>query len=917
VRNTCIVLLALLAATSILAGKPVTVPAEQPAQDRIIVRFRTPVSIEQQDGLVRTGIGEIDALNQRWQVCGVRPLYPGEPNQVARRMGMDRVYVLSASGPIDLEAAVAEYRAASQVEHAEPDYVGHGCATTPNDGSYGAQWALKNTGQSPGGYDAGVAGCDIDAELAWDVERGSRDVVVGHLDSGVDLDHPEFVANFQASVWWRNIYETPGNGTDDDANGYKDDTLGWDFANNDNNPQDDLGHGTHTAGTIGAHSNNSTGVAAVCWYCRIMPVKVIDKYNNFSYANLCSGIYYAVNNGARILNMSLGGTSYSSEMETAINYAWNSGVLPVVAMGNYATDSSVKFYPAALANVIAVGATANDDERMRAGHNGAKKYSVRGSWIDVCAPGNVIYSTLWDDNYKYDWGTSMAAPHVTGTAALMLSRNPDVTNSDIKNILQSTAEDLGAPGFDVDFGHGRINAYQALQQVQRLPGWSLENQLATSGNGCSEADVAAAGLYVHLVYIDRGGSSIGLYYRRSTDGGVTWEPARLLSTMTYNWADFHPQIAASGSTVLVVFHDKRGACNAVYLRQSTDNGATWWRDITISDTGVESSRPDVCTNGDTIHIVWDTGYRRSTNGGSSWDAVNATVSGQAIAYASGKVYVSGHIQVGAAYKLTFRRYNGSSWESAVQFATNGTSWPNPDVAADGNNVYLAWDQELDSDGAPEEIRFRRSTDCGANWGADQRIANIAENYVYRNPRLCAGLGKVHLTWFGDRDKYWSVEVYYKRSANGGASWDNTYRLTYNGNNDFDEMPAVAFGAGTVHVVWDRMANGTKSVYYLRKGVDRAAHNTEGSLAERIEVPEWNVGVGPNPVTTGFATVRLSSLPPVRASVRLYDASGRLVLSQPVSTSSFVLCTSDLCAGVYLLKVDAGTRQKDLKLVVQR
>jgi hypothetical protein len=902
-----------LAATNLLARN--LSPTGQYAPDRIIVKFKVPVSVGRQSGPVRTGIGEIDALNQVWQVAGVRKLCPGATDLLARRMGIDRLYVLETAGPIDVERAVADYSAASTVEYAEPDFAGHACATVPDDPSYGNQWGLKNTGQDPGGYGAGTAGCDIDAELAWDVERGSRDVVIGHLDAGVDLDHPDFVTNYQTSVWWRNIDEIPGNNIDDDSNGFKDDTVGWNFAYSNNNPQDDNGHGTHTAGTIGAHTNNSTGVAGVCWYCQIMPVKVLDSTGFGWYSWWISGIDYAVKNGARLINMSLGGTSYSSALEDEINYAWNSGVLPIVAMGNDTLhDDSTRFYPAAFANVIAVGATANSDERMVRGHKGSIGWSMWGSWIDVVAPGNAVYST-WTDGYAYDWGTSMATPHVTGTAALMLSRNPDLTNSETKDILQSTAEDLGTPGFDVYFGYGRINANQALQPVLRLPGWTAETLLATSPNGCNEQDIAVSGQNVHVVHLDRGGSSIGLYYFQSSNGGRTWDAARLLSNMTYNWGYFHPQIVAGGNSVRVVFHDKRGTYNTIYLKQSTDNGATWGTDIAVSDTSVESSNPDICTAGDTIHVIWDKGYRRSVNGGSSWEAINAAVTGQAIACANGKVYVVGQTVVGGAHKLTFQRYNGTSWESAIQFGSNGTSWPNLDVAAGGNNIYITWDQELDNDGTPEEIRLRRSTDCGANWGNDQRLANIADNYACRNPRLAAANGMVHLTWWGDRDKCWSYDVYYRQSADSGATWGNTYRLTYYGDNDFDEKPAVAVFADTVHIVWDRLESATKSVYYIRKGIGH-----QGSVNERrgFSIGDSRLTITPNPVTGGFATVRFSGSSSIvhRSSLSLYDASGRLELTQPVSTSSFVLRTSDLCAGVYLLRVESGTRHEDIKFVVQ-
>jgi hypothetical protein len=271
--------------------------------------------------------------------------------------------------------------------------------------------------------------------------------------------------------------------------------------------------------------------------------------------------------------------------------------------------------------------------------------------------------------------------------------------------------------------------------------------------------------------------------------------------------------------------------------------------------------------------------------------------------------------VNNARKLTFQRYNGTSWESAVQFGSNGTSWPNLDVAADGNSVYITWDQELDNDGTPEEIRFRRSTDCGSNWGSDQRLANIADNYCYRQPRLAAANGKIHLTWWGDRDKCWSYDVYCKQSADSGATWGNTYRLTYRGDNDFDEKPAVAVFADTVHIVWDRLESATKSVYYIRKGI---AHPGDVSDRRGFLLGDRRFTITPNPVTGGFATVRFSgsSFPVPRSLLSIYDASGRLVLSQPVSTSTFVLRTSNLCAGVYLLKIDAGTKHEYLKAVVQ-
>ncbi|MEO0005321.1 MAG: S8 family serine peptidase [candidate division WOR-3 bacterium] len=896
------------------------------APNRFVVKFRSEIQASVFGGIVRTGIGEIDRLNADWGITGISAVFPEPVNQLAKEMGLNRVYLLSAEQPIDIQSAVGQYASLDVVEYAEPDFCGRALAPAPNDPNYGEQWGFKNIGQLVGGRgDPGTPGCDIDAELAWDIERGSRDIIIGNLDSGADIDHEEFVTNYQAGVLWHNWAEIPANNVDDDSNGYIDDTLGWNFEdstqahpNGTNNVDDNNGHGTHTTGTIAAHTNNNTGGAGTCWYGQVMAVKVINAQGRFWYSHLCKGIYYAVNNGARILNMSLGGTQYSPTLEAAVNYAWNSGVLPVAAMGNDTlNDDSTKFYPAGFANVIAVGATANDDERMVKNHNGSWMYSMWGSWIDVAAPGNNIYSTVRNNGYDWWWGTSMAAPHVSGTAALLLSRNPDLSPSELKDIIQRTAEDLGAPGFDVYFGHGRINAYQALQEVEFLPGWIAETLLVSGYEACFEPDIAVAGENVHLVYSDKGGGGRerGLYYLRSTNGGRNWERPRLLSSYQGSLSDWHPRVAVLGNRVALVFHDSRGGYYGVYFKQSTDNGQNWGNDLLVSDSTMESYRADVCFASDTIHLVWNCGYRRSTNGGANWDTITTGVSGQAIAASNNRVFVAGHLSSAGSYQVVVRRYNGTSWEPLRALDTNYTCFPNPDVAADGNNVYVVWDEERDSDGISEEIALRKSTDGGANWGKHQHIANVGENYTYRNPRIAAGNNRVNLVWWGDRDKCWSCEVYYKRSTNAGLNWGNTYRLCYNGDNEMDEMPAIGFFADTVHVVWDQVASGTKSVYYIRKGAGQP-----GAVGELLPKPEFALRLSPNPVL-GQARMRLT-LPesePIR--LRLFDVSGRVrecpvkITSKVNSTELWFDCTK-IPAGVYLLEIKAGGNQARQKITVQ-
>jgi len=841
----------------ILAVATAVTWAGQFAPDHFIVQFRTDISIEQRDGTVLTGLAEVDALNRTWNITSAAPVFRGPVNPLARRLGLNRVFVLGTSSPIDIIQAVAEYGRLASVAYAEPDYLGQ-AYTTPNDPSYPNQWGLKNTGQNPGGDHPGIPGCDIDAERAWDIERGSRDIIIGHLDTGVDLDHPDFVSYYQASVIWRNWDEIPRNNIDDDGNGYVDDTLGWNFVANNNNPQDNsvddrgnpLGHGTHTAGIAAAHANNSRGVAGTAWYCQVMPLKVLNQNGWGYYSWWASAIYYAVAKGARIINMSLGGTDTSTTLRNAVDFAWNSGVVVVASMGN--DNNNVPHYPAAYDNTIAVGMTDNDDDRVVPNHNGSGSYgSCYGPWIDLMAPGNWIYSTGWNDTYRYMVGTSMAAPFVTGTAALLLSRNPDLTNNQVRNILCSTAEDHGAPGYDTFYGFGRINAYQALQQVQFLPGWTAETLLATSAQGCEEADIGLSGQNVHIIYTDKNAARPGLYYIRSTDGGRTFAPPRQLTAYQHNWSSFYPHIAVSGNRLWVVFQDTRGTNCGIYFKTSTDNGQTWSSDALVSNSTVVSYHPDVCGSGDTIHIVWDTGYRRSTNGGSSWDAINTSVTGQAIACSGNKVYVVKTENISGTYQVKLLRYNGTSWDPAVQLSNaSGPAYLNPDVAAAGQCVSVAWDQDMDNDGTTEAIICRRSTNQGGNWQSPQRLAIVGDNYTFRNPRLAAGPAGVDLVWWGDRDRYWSCDIYYRHSSDSGANWGHTYRLCNNGYNDFDELPAVAVQADTVQVVWDRMANGTKSVYYIRKGLTSTRHDV---AARRIIAPSGTIPAGT--VVTPQAQVR--------------------------------------------------------------
>lgn len=359
------------------------------------------------------------------------------------------------------EQIIEDYKNSGLVEYAEPDFEGNG-GGTPNDQYFSRQWALSNNGTFT--LSQATPGADIKMKSAWDIEQGDTNIVVAIIDSGNKLDHPEFSGRI-----WTNKNEIPNNLIDDDLNGYVDDFYGWDFVNSDNMPTDDLGHGTCVAGIIGANANNSIGYAGVDWNCKLMNLKVLNASNTGYYSAFADAVYYAVHQGAKVINMSLGGSSVSTTFSNAVNYALENGVTVVACMMN--TNSSVSFYPAAYPGVIAVGSTNSNDKRSVPFFWSTSSGSNYGNHISVVAPGNYIYAInhLSNTNYNTYWGgTSQATPYVAGLASLLLSQNKSRNPAQIKSIIETTAEDkVGDPleditGWDPYYGHGRINAYQAL-----------------------------------------------------------------------------------------------------------------------------------------------------------------------------------------------------------------------------------------------------------------------------------------------------------------------------------------------------------------------------------------------------------------------------------------------------------------------
>jgi thermitase len=456
------------------------------SRNQLIIKFKTESNINFKNCLIKQKFNhkELDSLNKELKVQSIK---------LTGNKKKGNTYILKFKTDQDINQLIKLYQNSNLFEYVEPNYIGAGggqqglLQTTPNDTYFSRQYGLFNDGTfalSPATNDA-----DIDMDLGWDIEQGSSSIIVAVLDAGAKLDHPEFSDRILV-----NSNETL-NGTDDDNNGYIDDVLGWDFANNDNNPTDDHGHGTNVAGIIGANTNNNIGYSGVDWNCKLMICKILDQNNSGLYSWWTDAIYYAVDNGAKIINMSVGGTGFSSTMQTALNYAYNNGVTVIASMGN--DNNNTIQYPAGYQYTIAVGSTNANDERSTPFFWSATSGSSYGGHIDVVAPGNFIYGLDYQSNTNYNsyWGgTSQATPLVTGLASLLLAQDPNRLPYDIRTIIRNTAEDQVGNmsedifGFDNYYGYGRINAHQALLQfVTNVNESNIEDlELAIFPNPSSE-----------------------------------------------------------------------------------------------------------------------------------------------------------------------------------------------------------------------------------------------------------------------------------------------------------------------------------------------------------------------------------------------------------------------------------------------
>ena len=740
---------------------------------RVLVRYQEGVKADvMNDVLAEEGLTllyQIDRLDVQ-----VMAVAPGEELRVVQRLQAD-----------------------PRVLYAEPDYILYAHTTTPNDPYYAPyQWDMRK----------------INADDAWDATTGSSSVTVAVLDTGVDLSHPDLAANIIA---------------------------GYDFINNDPSPEDDQGHGTHVAGIIGAVGNNNTGIAGMVWRTKLMPLKVLSSNGSGSTSGIADAIIWATDHGADIINLSLGGPSPSSALENSVNYAYNAGVLVIASAGNDYQNGNPVFYPAAYNHVLGVAATGDQDEHAA--------YSETGYFVDVAAPGgnptseydtnpdHWITSTYWRGSghaYAQIVGTSQAAPHVSGLAALLLSINSSLTNDQLQQIIEDTAVDLGAAGRDDFFGHGRIDAAAAIAAAR--PATATPTATATvfptstpSPTRTPNPTATATVTPTPVPSSTPQPPSIN----EPVNDNTTPAPERL------------PAIAVmpSGKAV-AVWTDARNGLEDIYAAEMPALPHKWGANVKASDGpswSIQKAPAVAVSHSGRAVVLWvdsrdgnqDIYWADKAPGASEWTPrgrVNDVSTNKQIAP---DIVMDG---AGAAYAVweDYRNDAGNPDIYYAYLAPNGTRWSasqrvndamnarqtHPALTIDQQNVlHVVWDDSRD--GLPNIYWAHKPASSGA-WSSARRVNDVTTGRQLEPDIATDGKGVIHAIWQDFRHGLSDPDIYAAKLTPPATSWGQSRRVNDDRGVAEQAHPTIA-GAplGSVYAAWEDDRAGDLDIYFsqLRVG----------------------------------------------------------------------------------------------------
>jgi serine protease len=499
-RKSVLALALVLAASSFFfSGRPGTEKSAQRMQTarsrpqylpgEIIIKWKSaaPLGLSKSAaGVVMTGVASVDEVLQKYKGESLQAIFPHHARpERPDAVDLTRFFSLRYRDESDPREVAKTMQSTGAIEYAEPHFIRYP-SYTPNDPQFGQQWYLRK----------------IKADSAWDITKGDTSVIIAIVDTGVDWPHPDLAANI-----WRNPGEIPNNGVDDDQNGYVDDVRGWDFGGldgtEDNDPNEDRpDHGTAVAGVASAVSDNGVGISGVGFRCKIMPVKASqDNDRDIGGAPFIlygySGLVYAADNGASVINASWGGTGYSQFEQEIINYVTAKGALVVAAAGN--EGSQTASYPSGYEHVLAVAATDPTDTKPG--------FSNFGPHVDVSAPGTVIYTTWKPSTFLTLSGTSFSTPIASGTAALVKSLHPTWVPDQIAQQIRVTADNIDDlnPSYARQLGRGRVNVYRAVTDNSspglRMASYTLSDSVGGNNDRVFDAGEAiqVVGEYINLL----------------------------------------------------------------------------------------------------------------------------------------------------------------------------------------------------------------------------------------------------------------------------------------------------------------------------------------------------------------------------------------------------------------------------------
>ncbi|MBR9976427.1 MAG: S8 family serine peptidase [Bacteroidetes bacterium] len=827
-------------------------------------------------GSQATGIGSVDRLLADAMVTTVEPLHRTMALRKSfaskEEASLARIVKVRYSAPLDPVRLAKDIAADPAVEYAEP-FQAFRPLNTPDDPRLGSQWAISI----------------MNMEQAWDITTGDSTVVIGYVDSGVNYTHEDLslAIAINAGEWGSNG-ELKDNGIDDDNNGYVDDWRGWDFVGNgtlqapnpDNDPMDFNGHGTNGAGLAAATTNNGKGIAGIGYHTKVLPIKVQDDAAQGGFTGY-DGIVYAADMGCRVINCSWGGNSVINQtLQDIVDYAWAKGALVVGGAGNSVINNDINpFIPASLDRVLGVGSIESDGS--------ASGWAAYGSSVDIYAPGSNVMTTRGSFGYQSVTGTSFAAPHASGLAALIFALHPDWTPDQVATQMRVTSNSFATSRDPLRYG--RADAYRALslnQTLTDIPGILMENasistpageffseggQTATVNLTVRNVLAPVANLQAELMLAGTPLSASTSSYSLgalSTDGTANLSFQVTLNDQILQSEGYIPVIIKFTDGSYEDFQNVRipifltdGWHTVVDLRypyNSIDMADRWavWVSGTFSENGIPTQ--DIAL--------------RSTNGGDSWNYAFGT------GYPSGRgVYCIDAIDENIALVGT-GPVDGNA--AIVRSSDGGQSWTSTSVA--NLTPFVNWIHTFDSQngymqGDPRNNVWGLATtaDGGRTWTPiSTPLSAAAGEAGWNNSYDAVG----DYMWFGtnsskiyrstDRGQTWtgyatpsknSVDVNFRDELTGVARFSkqneqgsDTLALTVDGGLTWSLISTVAVPSGSV--IFERTG---KRLWFFQEmnalvstdlGATWSAQPTPSDFNFVSDAAEWNDGF----VTSIFA-----------------------------------------------------------------